>query len=84
MLRILYAHPVIHNRGRHKCIAFFDAEFHGHVRLYGLRLVELETGDYRVYAPDVGKRRAATFSPDLAARMVDACLAKLAGVAHAA
>lgn len=82
-MRILYAHPVFHNRGRHKCIAFFDAEFHDHIRLYGLRLVELESGEHRVYAPDVGRRRAATFAPDLAAQMVDACLAKLAEVANA-
>ena len=60
-MKILYAHPTGEN-GQRDCVAFVDVELNDDVRLYGLRLVRQPDGRHRIYAPQAGHRRTATFS----------------------
>lgn len=73
-MRIMYMNPVFEDRGRNQCVATIDIELTEQIRLYGLRLLRMEDGQFRIFAPQAGKRRTATFSPDLAARITELAL----------
>ncbi|WP_424981598.1 hypothetical protein [Maritalea sp. S77] len=76
-MRILYMHPVFDDRGRNQCIATIDIELNEHVRLYGLRLLKMEDGRHLVFSPQSGKRRTATFSPELSQEITDMAIQRL-------
>ena len=50
-------------------MAFVDIELNKHIRLYALRLVRQPDGGFRLYAPQAGQRRTATFSTPMAERL---------------
>lgn len=68
IMRVLYCHPT-KGRGQRNCVAFVDVEINEHMRLLGLRLIRQPDGAHYIYAPQVGQRRAATFSKPLAERL---------------
>lgn len=70
-MRIVYMNPVSDDRGRNVCVATIDIELNEDVRLYGLRLLRMEDGEFRVYAPQAGKRRTATFSHEMVRRITE-------------
>lgn len=67
-MKILYCHPLPCTKAR-DAVAFVDVELNEHVRLYALRLVRQPDGGYRLYAPQAGSRRTATFSDPMAQRL---------------
>lgn len=75
-MRILYLHPVFDDRGRHQCVATIDIEINEDIPLYGLRLMRMEDGQHRLLAPQTGRRRSATFSPELAQKITDMAVAR--------
>lgn len=71
-MRLLHLHPTGDpGRGGHTCVATIDVEINEHVRLYGLRLLQMQDGRHMVFAPQSGTRRTATFSTDLARQITD-------------
>jgi hypothetical protein len=71
-MRVLYCHRTSESdEGGHTCVAAVDFEMNSHLRLYGVRLVRMRDGRHRLYAPQSGTRRTATFSNELVARMTD-------------
>lgn len=83
-MRLLYCHPVSDDRGGHTCLATIDVELDADVRLYGLRLLRMRDGQYRLNAPQAGRRLAATFSPAFASRLTTMALEALGEQADAA
>jgi len=77
-MRILYTHPLKSGKDR-DAVAFVDVELNEHVRLYGLRLVRQPDGQHRLYAPQAGQRRTATFSEPMAARLTALAVEALEG-----
>jgi hypothetical protein len=76
-MRILYMHPVFDNRGRNQCLATIDLELNEHIRLYGLRLLKMEDGRHLVFSPQSGKRKTATFSPELSQEITELALQRI-------
>lgn len=69
-MRVLYCHRTNESGdGGNNCIAAIDFHMNDHLRLYGLRLLRMRDGAYRLYAPQSGTRRIATFSDALVKRM---------------
>ena len=75
-MRLLFLHPVNDDRGGHTCLATIDVELNEHVRLYGLRLLQMRDGKKLVFAPQIGKRRSATFSVALAEKLTAMAVAE--------
>lgn len=74
-MRILYTHRLDEpQRDGHTCLCTVDVELNDHVRLYALRLLRMQDGKHLLFAPNAGKRRSATFSPALSARLTDLAL----------
>jgi hypothetical protein len=65
--------------GRYPCVAHFDAEIGGNIRLYNLRLLRSPDGRHLTYAPSAGGKRCATFAPELADALTAAATAALKG-----
>jgi len=65
--------------GRFPCVAVFDAEIGGTLRLYNLRLLRSPDGRHLTYAPSAGGKRCATFAPELAEEITAAATAALGG-----
>ncbi|KQT48946.1 hypothetical protein ASG43_08925 [Aureimonas sp. Leaf454] len=75
-MRVLYAHKLDETqRDGHVCLCTVDVELNEHVRLYALRLLRMRDGNHFLFAPNAGKRRTATFSPAMSARLTDLALA---------
>lgn len=74
-MHILYCHrldePV---KDGTRCIAAVDVQLNDHIRLYSLRLLQMPDGAHRLYAPQAGKRRVATFSKPMAEHLTDLAL----------
>lgn len=70
-MRIMYLHPTREQREGNVCIASVDVELNDDIRLYGLRLMRMADGNHLIYAPQSGKRRTATFSPDMAKQLTE-------------
>lgn len=85
-MKILNISPALHaGADRFPCVATFDAEIAGTLRLYGLRLLKSPSGRLLTYAPKTSGKRCATFAPDLADQITAAAIAALGGrAAHAA
>lgn len=66
--------------GRFPCVALFDVEIGGTIRLYNLRLLRGADGRFLTYAPNAHGRRCATFAADLAADLTAAATAALGAV----
>lgn len=60
-------------------LAHFDVQISDGLRLCGMRLVRQPDGQYRVSAPKVGTRRAATFTPAVASKITRAAVAHMNG-----
>ncbi len=60
-------------------LGYFDIQISEGLRLCGLRLLQQDDGQYRVSAPKVGTRRAATFTPAVASKITRAALAHMYG-----
>lgn len=77
-MRVTNLHPEHRATGRTTSLmATFDVELNGHVRLFGLRLMETPDGKRIVYSPNGnGGRRLATFSPELAREMTRAAISE--------
>lgn len=60
-------------------LAYFDVQISDGLRLCGMRLLQQDDGQYRVSAPKVGTRRAATFTPAVASKITRAALAHMNG-----
>lgn len=73
-MKILYCHPLADAKAR-DAVAFVDIEISEDLRLYGLRLVRQPDGAHRLYAPQAGQRRVATFSTPLAEHLTALALA---------
>ncbi len=74
-MQILYVRPVNEPASEGtRCLATIDLEFSPELRLYGLRLLRMADGDHRLYAPQSGQRRVATFSKEMASRLTDMAL----------
>lgn len=79
-MKILYCHRLDEPEdGGHRCLAAVDFQFNDDVRLYGLRLLRMRDGKHMVFAPQSGRRRAATFSTAMAQRLTDMALAAYEG-----
>lgn len=79
-MRILSIAPGSPSRGdRFPCIARFDVEIGGSLRIYNLRLLRSPDGRHLVYAPSAQGKRCATFLPDLAQQISAAAIAALGG-----
>ena len=75
-MRILHAHRLNEpQRDGHTCLCTVDVELNDHIRLYALRLLRMRDGNHLLFAPNAGKRRSATFSPAMSARLTDLALA---------
>ena len=71
-MRVLYCHRTNESGpGGNNCIAAIDFQMNDHLRLYGLRLLRMRDGKFRLFAPQSGSRRTATFSDPLVTRMTD-------------
>jgi hypothetical protein len=69
-MKLLFARPLAEpDKGGHLCLGTIDIELTPDARLYGLRLLRMRDGQIRLFAPNAGKRRAATFSPELTERL---------------
>lgn len=60
-------------------LGYFDVQISDGLRLCGMRLVQQPDGQYRVSAPKVGTRRAATFTPAIASKITRAAIAHMNG-----
>ncbi|WP_077962405.1 hypothetical protein [Ensifer adhaerens] len=69
-MKVLYAHPT-GETGQRGCVAFIDIQMNADIRMYGLRLVRQPDGRFTIYAPQFGRRQAATFSKPLAERLTE-------------
>jgi hypothetical protein len=79
-MRILNIAPAAPSgSGRFPCVAVFDAEIGGNVRLYNLRLLRSPDGRHLTYAPSAHGKRCATFAPELAEQLSAAATAALGG-----
>lgn len=79
-MRILSITPCSTSSGdRFPCVAKFDVEIGGTLRLYNLRLLRSPDGRYLTYAPSAHGKRCATFMPDLAQEISAAAIAALGG-----
>lgn len=75
-MHIFYVRPNAEpERGGTHCLATVDIEFSPDLRLYGLRLLRMPDGAHRLYAPQSGTRRTATFSTPMAERLTAMALA---------
>lgn len=79
-MRILSISPCsTSSSDRFPCVAKFDVEIGGTLRLYNLRLLRSPDGRYLTYAPAAHGKRCATFMPDLANELTAAATAALGG-----
>ncbi len=67
-MKVLYCRKLETTKER-DAVAFVDVELNEHIRLYGLRLVRQPDGEHRLYAPQAGQRRVATFSEPMSVRL---------------
>jgi len=69
-MQIIYCRPIEESACNGTvCLATIDLEFSPELRLYGLRLLRMPDGQHRLYAPQSGKRRVASFAPDMARKL---------------
>lgn len=77
-MQVLYVRPNTEpDRGGTHCVATIDIEFSHDLRMYGLRLLRMADGQFRLFAPQAGTRKTATFAADTAARLTDMALRAL-------
>lgn len=60
-------------------LGHFDIQMSDGLRLCGMRLTRQSDGQYRISAPKVGTRRAATFTPSVASKITSAAVAHMKG-----
>jgi hypothetical protein len=71
--------PTYADTERFPCVARFDVEVEGRLRLYNLRLLRAPDGTHLTYAPSAAGKRCATFTPDFAKELTAAAMAALGG-----
>lgn len=81
-MKILFCRPTQESAGDGtRCLATVDVEVNPDVRLYALRLLQMADGEHRLYAPQAGRRRVASFSAAAAKQLTEAALAAYRRVA---
>lgn len=82
-MKILFVRPLSEpEHDGNRCLATVDVEFNDHLRLYGLRLLQMRDGQHRLFAPQAGRRRTASFSPETARSLTDMALREFEGGGH--